>query len=91
MGEEVSGDVEVEAAVVAAVAARHLQRADQMVLLLGFLLARLRLRLLRDELGARRRRVRLLVLRRLRHRLKLGAQLAELARHLGREGGRRRA
>ena len=53
-----------------------------MVLLLGLLLARLRLRLLRDELGARRRRVRLFVLRRLRHRLELGAQLAELARHL---------
>ena len=61
-----------------------------MVLLLGLLLARLRLRLLRDELGARRRRVRLFVLRRLRHRLELGAQLAELARHLkgrGREAG----
>ena len=53
-----------------------------MVLLLGLLLTRLRLRLLRDELGARRRRVRLLVLRRLRHRFELGAQLAELARHL---------
>ena len=53
-----------------------------MVLLLGLLLARLRLRLLRDELGARRRRMGLLVLRRLRYGLELGAQLAELARHL---------
>ena len=82
--EEVSGDVEVVGrwVVVAMAIIRHLQRADQMVLLLGLLLARLRLRLLRHELGARRRRVRLFVLRRLRHCLELGAQLAELARHL---------